>query len=224
MKTTRSAALVAAGMLVGTVLTAGGFAYANIPDSSGVIHGCYAKNGALSVVNAPKKSCPVGSRPLNWSQTGPQGPVGPPATCTGIPHVGIDLSNCDLAGAYLPSANFSGANLSGADLTDANLNSTNLTGANMAGADLTDVTLSGANTSGDNMTGANLDGDSDVGANFSGANLTGANMNLNSLVNANLDGATMTGAIVTGVQWKNTICPDGTNRNSDGGACVNNGA
>jgi hypothetical protein len=60
MKITTSVGLVAAGVLAGACLTAGGFAYASIPDSTGVIHGCYAANGALSVVNAPKKSCPVG--------------------------------------------------------------------------------------------------------------------------------------------------------------------
>jgi uncharacterized protein YjbI with pentapeptide repeats len=51
------------------------------------------------------------------------------------------------------------------------------------------------------------------------AYLTGAD-----LTEADLNGATMTGANVTSVTWSNTVCPDGTNSNNDGGTCVNNGA
>jgi hypothetical protein len=59
--------------------TAGGLAYAAIPDSSGVIHGCYAKNnGQLRVVDTDAGGkCIVGEKSLNWNQTGPQGATGP---------------------------------------------------------------------------------------------------------------------------------------------------
>jgi hypothetical protein len=65
-------------VLVGAVLclTAGGLAYASIPGSNGVIHGCYDARGALTVIDS---SATCGSRltPLNWNQTGPTGAVGP---------------------------------------------------------------------------------------------------------------------------------------------------
>ena len=59
-------------------LGAGGVAYAMIPDSSGVIHGCYKKNnGQLRVLDPSADSCLPSESPLSWSQTGPPGPKGP---------------------------------------------------------------------------------------------------------------------------------------------------
>ena len=66
-----------AGASAGAVLAAAAVGYAAIPDSGGVIHGCYQKNvGNLRVVSDPT-TCRKSEIPLNWSQTGPQGPVGP---------------------------------------------------------------------------------------------------------------------------------------------------
>ncbi len=69
---------VAAGALV-----AGGVAYATIPDSAGVIHGCYNTNptrgplGQLRVVDTGQgQSCATGESALSWSQTGPKGATG----------------------------------------------------------------------------------------------------------------------------------------------------
>jgi hypothetical protein len=57
--------------LVGAALfTVGGVvAYASIPDSSGVIHGCYSKTGGfLRVVDSPTATCTSRETPLNWNQ------------------------------------------------------------------------------------------------------------------------------------------------------------
>src|SRR5262245_38049663 len=53
--------------------------YAAIPDSSGVIHGCYGKSGGqLRVIDSAKSTaCAKTELALNWNQTGPQGPQGP---------------------------------------------------------------------------------------------------------------------------------------------------
>jgi hypothetical protein len=60
------------------LVTAGGLAYATIPDSNGVIHGCYAKNtGALRVIDTGQ-ACTSKETPLDWNQTGPQGAPGAP--------------------------------------------------------------------------------------------------------------------------------------------------
>jgi len=79
--TGRRLALVAVLALVGA-----GIGYAAIPDSSGVIHGCYStKTGALRVIDSSAK-CANAEIALNWNQqgpkgdpgaTGPQGAVGP---------------------------------------------------------------------------------------------------------------------------------------------------
>lgn len=73
--------------IAAAMLSVAGVALASIPDSSGVIHGCYAtKSGALNVIDTDAgQTCAKGTTGLNWNQTGPQGPQGPagPAGATG---------------------------------------------------------------------------------------------------------------------------------------------
>lgn len=93
-------------LLAATVLalSVGGLAVASasIPDSAGVIHGCYKTSnparGALVVIDTDAgQTCPSGTSPLNWNQTGPQGPVGPagpqgaqgPAGSAGISNIHV---------------------------------------------------------------------------------------------------------------------------------------
>jgi hypothetical protein len=63
-------------------LAAGGIAYAAIPDSSGVIHGCYVSGtGQLRVYDtesATSKKCASNETALNWNQKGPKGDKGDP--------------------------------------------------------------------------------------------------------------------------------------------------
>jgi hypothetical protein len=50
--------------------------YAAIPDSSGVIHACYANSGGLRVIDtqtSPAQSCRPNEQPLDWSQAGGPG-------------------------------------------------------------------------------------------------------------------------------------------------------
>ena len=63
----RWAALIA--IVIG--LAAGGIAYASIPDSSGVIHGCYArKDGSLRAINTDAgATCSAKENSLTWNQT-----------------------------------------------------------------------------------------------------------------------------------------------------------
>jgi hypothetical protein len=70
-------------VLAATVLLAlaAGIAYAAIPDSTGVIRGCYqATSGTLRVVGSNPTvgggKCSSGEKPLNWSQRGPTGAKG----------------------------------------------------------------------------------------------------------------------------------------------------
>ena len=61
------------------LLTVGGVAYATIPGSGGVIHGCYSNlTGSLSVIDTAKgQTCKKATETaLDWNQTGPQGPQG----------------------------------------------------------------------------------------------------------------------------------------------------
>jgi hypothetical protein len=57
----------------------GGVAFASVPDSTGVIHGCYSSGTphSLQVIDTAKVSgCPSGTIALKWNQTGPRGPQG----------------------------------------------------------------------------------------------------------------------------------------------------
>ena len=85
----RNATLII-GMVVGAAVW--GTALAAIPDSGGVIHGCYKSDspnrGRLRVIDTEAgQACGLHSKPLLWNQTGPrglqgvqgpQGPQGPP--------------------------------------------------------------------------------------------------------------------------------------------------
>jgi hypothetical protein len=75
--------LVTAGLVAGLVMV-GGTAFAvssSIPDSAGVIHGCYDSGGNVKVIDTSvKASCPKGYSPLDWSQTGPAGKDGKDGT------------------------------------------------------------------------------------------------------------------------------------------------
>ena len=72
--------LVVAGAII-VLAIAAGVAYAAIPDSGGVIHGCYnTNNGQLRVIDPDAgDKCKTPESALSWSQTGPAGPTGPPA-------------------------------------------------------------------------------------------------------------------------------------------------
>jgi hypothetical protein len=54
-------------------------AYASIPDSNGVVHGCFkTSNGSLRVIDSPTVQCdPRNETAISWNQNGPQGPAGP---------------------------------------------------------------------------------------------------------------------------------------------------
>jgi hypothetical protein len=65
--------------VVALVATVGGIASASIPDSNGVIHGCYAtKDGTLRLVDpSAGQSCdPKKEGPVTWNAQGPAGPPG----------------------------------------------------------------------------------------------------------------------------------------------------
>jgi hypothetical protein len=65
------------------LLTAGGVAYATIPDAGGVIHGCYKNsNGALRVIDTDTGAhCSGAESALDWNQSGP-GPAASTFTTT----------------------------------------------------------------------------------------------------------------------------------------------
>jgi hypothetical protein len=84
MKAGRRRVPAALAISVGALLVVAGVAYATIPDSSGAIHGCYARSGgSLRVIDATVTNCKSGETSLDWNvqgqqgSQGPSGPVGP---------------------------------------------------------------------------------------------------------------------------------------------------
>lgn len=82
------------------------------------------------------------------------------------------------------------------------------------------LNLKSANLSGCYLPGANLAGANATQANLRSAYLPGADLSSANLTQAQLQRAVLTNANLTGVKWLQTICPDGTNSNADGGTCV----
>jgi hypothetical protein len=81
------------------VVVAAGTAYATIPDGGGVIHGCLAKDGSLTVID-PSAGDKCGKREtaISWNQTGPPGPPGPVGT-PGAPGAAGPIGPAGPAGA-----------------------------------------------------------------------------------------------------------------------------
>ncbi len=220
-------------VIIGTVLAAsiiGGVSYASIPDSAGVIHGCYTNDSphTLHVLDTAKSArCPWGTTAISWSQAGqpgPQGPAGangntilngtsaPSSTVGNDGDFYIDTATMTLYGPKSSGVWPSGVSLSGttncqlfqpdAYLVNCNLSGDNLTNDNVSGANLAGAILEYANLTNTNFTDANFAGASDD--TFVHANLTDTDM-----AGANLPAARLFSAdIVTGVNFTNANMPD----------------
>ncbi len=166
---------------------------------------------------------------------GPAGPQGPPGTtvntCASPPGPNLNFSECDLTSDSWGYADLSGTLLNGATVTSIAAYDADLAGANLSGAFGSSADFGYANLTDANLSNADLHTPTPctvctefLGANLTNAKMANANLGGADFSSANLTGATMTGANVTGAAWFNTICPDGTNSNNDGGTCVRNGA
>jgi hypothetical protein len=131
-------------------LVAVGIGYAAIPSPSGTIHGCYAADGNLRVIDADAgQACKARENALSWNAQGPPGPTGPqgakgdkgdqgdpgpqgPPGLSGLPAPPRDWSGRPLPGRFTPTQIVSGAILTCAspssDLTTATCGDMKLNG------------------------------------------------------------------------------------------------
>jgi hypothetical protein len=91
---------LASASVISTVLLvfAGAVAFASIPDSAGMIHGCYnTVSGGLRVIDSPADQCRPSETAISWNQVGPAGATGPqgPQGPSGV--VGIQVVNATTA-------------------------------------------------------------------------------------------------------------------------------
>ncbi len=136
---------------------------------------------------------------------------------------GANLTGKNYSGADLSGQNISGSNLSNGIFNNVNISNANLSGSNGSQGSYTSSNFTSANLSGGNFSRANF-----TGANFTNAILTGANVSNANFTNvnftgANLKGSNFHGTTMTGVTYSNTICPNNTNSNNDGGTCIGQG-
>ena len=132
-------------------------------------------------------------------------------------------------------ANYAGeliitANFSNEDLRNANFNNATVANANFTGAMLTCATFDSAELANGNFnrvsaagvrfTSAVLGNATFNGAYLENASFAGAELGNNVFTNANLQGADFSGAVWGLLTFNNTICPDGTNSDSNGGSCA----
>ena len=88
-----------------------GIVYASIPDSNGLIHGCYAKKGGgLRVIDSGTgQNCNTKQEaPVNWNRSGPPGPPGPSDAYTigGSRQIFGDETHNTIASMSLPQGFF----------------------------------------------------------------------------------------------------------------------
>lgn len=124
---------------------------------------------------------------------------------------GADFYSCNAVGMTARSSRFVGTYLGSCLVSRDDFSHANFSHANLFEAHLADVNFTGAN-----FTSANLSNQRGSTSFWQTANFTGANF-----TNANLSGVQNKGGLVfTGAIWANTICPDGTNSDADGGTCM----
>lgn len=124
--------------------------------------------------------------------------------------------NAQLAGADLTSADLSHCTLTNVDLRTADLGNANLSQATLVAADLRDAILINAILDRADLTGARLNGVDLRNAILSQAILTGADLS-----DADLRNAILQDTLLDQVMWQNTLCPDGSNSDTNGlDACL----
>ena len=137
-----------------------------------------------------------------------------------------DLRSANLNRSSLCGADFGYANLMGADLSRSSgycyitTNTDSFT--NSAGETHPSINFQEANLKYADFTGAFLQSSNFSSANLIGSDLSGTNLDQSDMSYADLTGANLSGADLTGVYWKYTTCPDGTNSDDNGNTCVNN--
>ena len=127
------------------------------------------------------------------------------ADLRGVDFRGADLRKADFRGAKLHHADFRGARLKGARFDVPPGAAKRANGVAVPPGSPPCPPCQGANLAGAMLQGADLEW-----ANLTFANLTSAYLVSANLTRANLDSADLTLAILNGITWLKTVCPDGS--------------
>lgn len=121
-----------------------------------------------------------------------------------------------LAGGHIigPGVNLFSFPLAGLDLSDLSITGADLRLTDLSGTDFSNTILDGVLMNGANASGANF-----TGVRFQGGGIMASDISFADFTNANLDGVNFGSPNTTGTIWSNTICPNGTNSDNQGGTC-----
>ena len=135
-----------------------------------------------------------------------------------------DLRSADLEGASLCGADFGYANLMGAYLGRSSWYCYYLSNdfSSSPGDTPPSINFQAANLKYANFTDAFLHSSNFSSANLIGADLSRSELHESDMSYADLTGAKLSDAVLTGINWNYTTCPDGTNSNDNGNTCENN--
>lgn len=176
---------VGVGLVVGGLSSAA--VLASIPDANGVIHGCIRNNnGNLRIIDDATETCGGGQTPLNFNQTGPQGPPGSGGSVLVDDLAGADLTGTVMVGWDLSNKDFTGTNFTGATIGSADITGATFTGANFTSAQL----LNNLDFEGYNLQNVQLGGHV-TNVNFHNADLSNADFHYPAVQNSDFSGANL---------------------------------
>ena len=113
-----------------------------------------------------------------------------------------DFRTLDMSFIHWRHGNFSGANFSDAHVFDVSFRNTDLQRVDFSHTSFNYVNI--------------------IDTNLQGVDFRSASLRNVDFVDSDLNGADLTDISHLGVTWANTICPDGTNSDDNGGTCWNN--
>jgi hypothetical protein len=111
MTITVGSRVLVAALTASVGVIAAGVTYAAIPDSGGVIHGCYNPNGAqapngttLNILDSAEASCKNNQTEITWNQTGPPGSAGSDGVSVTSTSLAAGDANCTNGGSQFTAA------------------------------------------------------------------------------------------------------------------------
>ncbi len=203
-----------------------------------LIHACVKPNGSLKIVNSGS-DCQSDEEKLKWQKGDGLGGFmssnldGADLRAHALSY--RDFSNMSLRGAQLAGSaagsNFKNSDLDGAGMgnmlffASTNFTNTVLTNTDFSGSTFDNVNLSNRDLSGAVMVGTTFTQSNLQGTNFTNSPMQSADLSSSTIqganfTNANLEGARIDGLDFTNVIWDNTVCPDGSNSDTNGNTCV----
>ncbi len=173
---------------------------AAIPDTNGMINGCYSTGllGMFKIIASPSETCSLGQTAISWEKQAPS-----------RGRLAATLTNSDFGAASFAYQDLRNLNMSGSSFAEANFNGAVFTGTTMTNLTVDEATFSNTNFGGINFSGSTLSKVLIHKTNFANANLS--NTNFHDVLNASgsshgssqpvQTGATFNGANLTNAQF-----------------------